>query len=34
VRQARPLTDREKKFFAYSAAYYVKLAQRHRSDLS
>jgi len=34
VRQARPLTDREKEFFAYSAAYYVKLARRHRMDLS
>ena len=33
VRQARPLTDREKEFFAYSAAYYVKVAQRHRNDL-
>jgi len=32
VRQARPLTDREKEYFAYSAAYYVKLAQRHRIE--
>lgn len=32
VRQARPLTDREKEYFAYSAGYYVKLAQRHRNQ--
>ena len=32
ARQARPLTDREKEYFAYSAGYYVKLAQRHRED--
>jgi carbonic anhydrase/acetyltransferase-like protein (isoleucine patch superfamily) len=34
ARQARPLTDREKEYFGYSAAYYVKLGQRHRSALS
>jgi carbonic anhydrase/acetyltransferase-like protein (isoleucine patch superfamily) len=33
VRQARPLTDREKEYFAYSAGYYVKLAQRHRNQV-
>jgi carbonic anhydrase/acetyltransferase-like protein (isoleucine patch superfamily) len=33
VRQTRPLTDREKEFFSYSAAYYVKLAERHRQEL-
>lgn len=30
TRQSRPLTDREKTYFAYSAEYYVKLAGRHR----
>ncbi len=30
VRQARRLTEREKKYFAYAAAYYVELARRHR----
>ena len=34
ARQARPLNDREKEYFAYSATYYVKLAQRHRIELS
>jgi len=34
VRQARPLTDREKEYFAYSAGYYVKLAQRHRDQVT
>ena len=29
ARQARPLTDREREYFAYSADYYVQLAQRH-----
>ena len=29
ARQSRPLTDREKAYFAYSAEYYVKLAGRH-----
>ena len=33
ARQARPLTDREKEYFAYSADYYVKLAQRHHIAL-
>jgi carbonic anhydrase/acetyltransferase-like protein (isoleucine patch superfamily) len=32
ARQTRPLSDREKEYFAYSAAYYVKLAQRHRNQ--
>jgi carbonic anhydrase/acetyltransferase-like protein (isoleucine patch superfamily) len=32
ARQARPLNDREKAYFAYSATYYVKLAQRHREE--
>lgn len=32
ARQARPLSDQEKTYFAYSAAYYVKLAQRHRAQ--
>ena len=30
ARQVRPLSDREKEYLAYSAAYYVKLARRHR----
>lgn len=30
ARQARPLTDQEKAYFDYSAAYYVALAKRHR----
>lgn len=34
ARQARPLTDREKEYFAYSAGYYVKLAQRHKEDMA
>ena len=29
ARQARPLTEREKAYFAYSADHYVRLAQRH-----
>ena len=33
ARQARELTDKEKEYFAYAAAYYVKLAQRHRAEL-
>ena len=32
VRQSRPLTERERAYFAYSADYYVKLAQRHRKE--
>ena len=33
VRQVRPLSEREREYFAYSAAYYVKLAKRHRREL-
>jgi len=33
AKRSRALTDREKEYFAYSAGYYVKLAQRHRSTL-
>jgi carbonic anhydrase/acetyltransferase-like protein (isoleucine patch superfamily) len=33
VRQARPLSEREKEYFAYSAAYYAELARRHRRAL-
>ena len=33
ARQARPLTDSEREYFAYSARYYVELARRHRSSL-
>jgi len=33
ARQTRVLTEREKAYFAYSAAYYVELAQRHRRGL-
>jgi len=33
ARQARPLSEREKEYFAYSASYYAKLAQRHRRAL-
>ncbi|MCB1726830.1 MAG: gamma carbonic anhydrase family protein, partial [Gammaproteobacteria bacterium] len=33
VRQARALSDREKDYLAYSAAYYVELARRHRQAL-
>ena len=32
ARQSRPLTERERDYFAYSADYYVKLAQRHRNE--
>ncbi len=32
ARPARPLSEREKAYFAYSAAHYVKLAQRHRDS--
>lgn len=31
ARQVRALTDREKAYFGYSAAYYVDLARRHRT---
>ena len=34
ARQSRPLTDQEKDYFAYSANYYVKLAERHRKALA
>jgi len=33
VRQSRPLTEKEKEYFAYSAGYYVKLARRHRKQM-
>ena len=33
ARQARELTDKEREYFVYSAAYYVRLAQRHRAGL-
>jgi carbonic anhydrase/acetyltransferase-like protein (isoleucine patch superfamily) len=33
ARQARPLSEREKEYFSYSAAYYSKLARRHRRAL-
>jgi carbonic anhydrase/acetyltransferase-like protein (isoleucine patch superfamily) len=33
ARQARPLSDREKDFLAYSADYYVQVAERHRNEL-
>ena len=32
VRQARPLSDREKAFFTYSAANYVKLKDLHLAE--
>jgi carbonic anhydrase/acetyltransferase-like protein (isoleucine patch superfamily) len=32
ARQARALTAREKEYFAYSAAHYVRLARRHREQ--
>lgn len=32
VRQARPLTDKERSFFAYSAANYVKLKDLHLAE--
>ena len=34
ARQVRPLSDREKEYLAYSAAYYVKLARRHRRAMA
>lgn len=34
ARQARPLTDEERAYLGYSAAYYVELGQRHRRSLS
>lgn len=33
VRQTRELSDKEYEYFAYSANYYVQLAQRHRENL-
>lgn len=33
AKAARELTDGEREYFAYSAAYYVELAQRHRRKL-
>ncbi len=32
VKQARPLTEKERAFFAYSAANYVKLKELHRAE--
>ena len=32
ARQARPLDDGEREYLGYSAAYYVKLAERHRAQ--
>ncbi len=34
ARQSRPLSEREREYFGYSAAHYVKLAQRHREALA
>jgi carbonic anhydrase/acetyltransferase-like protein (isoleucine patch superfamily) len=34
ARQARPLTEQEKAYFAYSATYYVQLARRHRAQFA
>jgi carbonic anhydrase/acetyltransferase-like protein (isoleucine patch superfamily) len=34
VQQARPLTEQEQHFLAYSAQHYVKLAQRHKQQFS
>jgi carbonic anhydrase/acetyltransferase-like protein (isoleucine patch superfamily) len=34
ARQSRALSEGERDYFAYSAAHYVKLAQRHRKQLS
>jgi carbonic anhydrase/acetyltransferase-like protein (isoleucine patch superfamily) len=33
ARQVRPLSDQQKGYFAYSAAYYVRLSQRHHDQL-
>lgn len=33
AKQARPLTDKEKSFFTYTAANYVKLKDKHIADL-
>jgi len=34
ARQVRPLTDKERSFFTYTAANYVKLKDIHRQELS
>ena len=34
ARQVRPLTDKERSFFTYTAANYVKLKEIHRQELS
>ena len=34
ARRVRPLSDREREYLAYSAAYYVALAGRHRASLA
>lgn len=34
ARQIRPLTDKERSFFTYTAANYVKLKEIHRQELS
>lgn len=33
AKQIRPLTDKERQFFTYSAANYVKLKDQHQKDL-
>lgn len=33
ARQARPLSDKERQFFSYSASNYVKLKDQHRAEL-
>jgi carbonic anhydrase/acetyltransferase-like protein (isoleucine patch superfamily) len=32
VKQARPLTDKERAFFPYSASNYVKLKDQHLAE--
>ncbi|WP_174575395.1 gamma carbonic anhydrase family protein [Thiosocius teredinicola] len=34
ARQVRPLNDKEKTYFAYSANYYVELSRRHKAALA
>ncbi|UTA47916.1 gamma carbonic anhydrase family protein [Simiduia sp. 21SJ11W-1] len=34
ARQARPLTEKERKFFTYTAANYAKLKDQHRLELA
>ncbi|MDX1453159.1 MAG: gamma carbonic anhydrase family protein [Oleiphilaceae bacterium] len=34
AKQARPLTDKEREFFTYTAGNYVKLKDQHLSDLA